>query len=215
MADGQVGYKRRTLIVSGLQYRLTAVSFLYLLVIVLTIAVTVGGPLVGQVDDESRTFAERANAARNLLGVYAATWIALPIAVLLCLAHAVLVSHRIAGPLYRFKQSFRELAGGNLGLVVRIRRADYLAPETDAINRMIEELADKVQHIRTRHAATSRTLPELARALERNDVREAAVLCGKLGTELDALGRAIHVFRVPAVAEDDPVRTPAPVPARV
>jgi methyl-accepting chemotaxis protein len=198
MAEDRAGYKRRQLVVSRMQYRLTAVNFLYLLVIVVTIAVTVGFPLVGRVDDETRSFVEREEAARGLLGVYAATWIAVPVAIVLCLLHSVIVSHRIAGPLYRFKRSFEQLARGNLGLVVRIRRADYLEPEMDAINHMIEELGAKVQAIRASHASVVATLPELTEALDRRDVREASVLCGKLGTELDELGRRIRVFQVPA-----------------
>jgi nitrogen fixation/metabolism regulation signal transduction histidine kinase len=213
MAHRQVDYKRRKLIVSGLQYRLAALNFLYLLVVVLTVVIAVSIPFIGRLDDPSRAFTERADAARGLMVVYAAAWIAVPVAVLLCLLHSIVVSHRIAGPLYRFKQSFRELAAGNLGLVVRIRQADYLTDETEVINRMIEELAEKVQAIHKSWARASTTLPDLALAVERNDAREAAIACGKLGAELDDLGSKIRAFEIPgARAFETPARVPASVP---
>jgi len=212
MAHGKGGYKRRQVIVSRLQYKLAAVNFLYLFAIILAVSMTVGAPLIGSLDDEFLGSALRDDAARRLLGLYDSTGIAVLVLVALCLFHSVLVSHRMVGPLYRFKQCFRELATGNLGVVVRIRRGDYLDPETEVMNEMIEQLSSKVRSIRESFACTNRTLPELARALEQEDRREAAVLCGKLGSELDDLGRKIRVFRVPS---DGAVEGRAATPERV
>lgn len=212
MAHGRGGHKRRRLIVSRLQYKLVAVNFLYLFAIVLMVSMTVGAPIIGSLDDATLASSLRDESARRLLTLYDSTSLGVLLLVALCLFHSVLISHRIAGPLYRFKQCFRQLAGGDLGVVVKIRHGDYLDPETEVMNRMIEELSSKVRSIRESFASTTHTLPELAQALEREDSREAAVLCGKLGTELDDLGRKIRVFRVPT---DGAARARTSSPERV
>ena len=49
----------------------------------------------------------------------------------------LIVSHKIAGPLFRFKQTFKELAGGNFSNQVRLRNGDQLAEVAGDFNQMI------------------------------------------------------------------------------
>lgn len=49
----------------------------------------------------------------------------------------LLVSHKIAGPLFRFKQTLRELGRGNFSNQVRLRKGDQLAEIADDFNQMI------------------------------------------------------------------------------
>ena len=47
------------------------------------------------------------------------------------------VSHKIAGPLFRFKQTFKELAEGNFTNQVRLRKGDQLVEVAGDFNHMI------------------------------------------------------------------------------
>lgn len=56
----------------------------------------------------------------------------------------VFVSHKIAGPLFRFKQTLKELAGGNFTNQVRLRKGDQLQAFAGEFNDMITIVRDKV-----------------------------------------------------------------------
>ena len=49
----------------------------------------------------------------------------------------LIVSHKIAGPLYRFKQTLKELTGGNFNDQVHLRKGDQLIEVGEDFNRMI------------------------------------------------------------------------------
>lgn len=57
----------------------------------------------------------------------------------------LIVSHKIAGPLYRFKQSFKELARGNFSNQVRLRKDDQLHEVATEFNQMINAVRTQVQ----------------------------------------------------------------------
>ncbi|NLE64521.1 MAG: methyl-accepting chemotaxis protein [Elusimicrobia bacterium] len=59
----------------------------------------------------------------------------------------VFVSHKIAGPLYRFKQTFRELGNGNFTNQVRLRKGDQLHEVASDFNQMITALRNQIHAI--------------------------------------------------------------------
>jgi len=56
----------------------------------------------------------------------------------------LIVSHKIAGPLYRFKQVFRELEEGNFSAQVRLRKDDQLHEVAGDFNRMINAVRNQI-----------------------------------------------------------------------
>lgn len=61
------------------------------------------------------------------------------------IAIAVFLSHKIAGPIYRFEKSTQIIGSGDFTYRVRLRKSDELKELMDAFNKMIEELQIKVQ----------------------------------------------------------------------
>jgi methyl-accepting chemotaxis protein len=190
-------FKRR-MFLGELQYRMLGGQFLYLASLILLFSsvlylpwllASYGGP-PGQPD--------YGLAAQQLAAMHERLWLALPVIVLLCVLHSILVSHRIAGPLYRFKRIFTDLGNGDLSMRVKVRRTDYLVQEADAMNMMIGSLAGKMRGVRESHQTACATLSELMGAMGADAGREAHMLAGKLGTELDQLGEALRQFRIPA-----------------
>lgn len=53
------------------------------------------------------------------------------------IAVTLIVSHKIAGPLYRFKQTLKELTAGNFSNQVRLRKGDQLIEVGEDFNQMI------------------------------------------------------------------------------
>lgn len=191
---------KRRILISGFQYRLIAGNFLYLLSVVLAFFVVLVGPVVAVLADESVTIGQREIAAHQLLVLHERVWFAVPVLGALCIFHSALVSHRIAGPLHRFKQIFAALANGDLSMKIGVRRHDYLRKEAEMMAEMVRCLGNRVEMIREGYRRAGATLPELMDAVGREANEDAAVLAGRLGTQMDALGEQIQQFRMPGTA---------------
>ena len=207
-------WKRRVL-VGGLQYRLVGGNFLYLCFVVFAFAVTLFGPLVVLLGDRSATVAEREAAARQMLALHERVWFAIPVIIALCLLHSVVVSHRIAGPLLRFRRIFQGLAQGDLSQNVTVRRHDYLHAEAAMIEDMVRSMAARMRAIENGHAAACAMLSDLKQDLARSSQREAAAKGEKLAAQMEILGRRISQFRTPAIARERPQEESQPSPELV
>lgn len=189
-------------IVDGFHLRFVLNTLLYIGLILLTsTALVFLGPVIellyGGTSDRTRV------AADQLLWLHAAVWPALVLVLVAMGAVLVATSHRIAGPLVRFKRVFAAVRDGRLPARVRLRRGDFLTTEAavlegmlDAQRRFHEELHGRVASVldaatRLHAAAHAAPMP-----LER--------LTGDLVAELADLDAFVHRVQL----EDD---APAPV----
>ncbi|MEW6487244.1 MAG: methyl-accepting chemotaxis protein [Thermodesulfobacteriota bacterium] len=96
-------------------------------------------------------------------------------------------SHRIGGPLYRFRVNLKAVGEGDLTLVTRLREGDELQPLTEAMNDMTRGLREKLLAV---HEA-ARELEDWADGLagvDEADRTRAAKAC-------EGLRRALGAFR--------------------
>jgi methyl-accepting chemotaxis protein len=59
------------------------------------------------------------------------------------------VSHKIAGPLFRFEKELKEIEKGDLTKSIRLRKKDQTTDLADSLNKMTAGLHEKVLDIRT------------------------------------------------------------------
>lgn len=59
-----------------------------------------------------------------------------------------LISHRIAGPLYRFSQRLKSLADGNVTDLIHLRKKDQLTEVADEFNKSVIQLKMHIEAIR-------------------------------------------------------------------
>ncbi len=122
-------------------------------------------------------------------------WPAAAVGLVFVALHAAFVSHRVAGPLLRMRRALREAASGEEPRPVQLRDNDYLHPEAEALNDLLEVLrehrTDPVDVLR----AAQEELEEGRRALEAGD-REAVARCiasiGSRRTLLSALAEDVE-----------------------
>lgn len=195
---------RRRFLVHSFQYRLMFGNLVYLCASVLLFVVVIFGPVMLELGDPNLSQAAREDAARQMLVLHERVWLALPLFIALCVGHSILISHRIAGPLYRFQRIFRDLGKGNLTMEIRLRGKDYLHTEAEAINDTIADLGERIRGVQESYGRTGTTLAELMSALGREDRTEAKIMAGKLGTQLDALGQRVQAFQIPTAEDDEP-----------
>jgi len=81
---------------------------------------------------------------------------------------AIRFSHRVAGPMVRFKRNLRLLADGAFTPALRTRRSDYLKDEVECLNEAVQGVAERVEAIRRAQLELRR---ELTAALDRDPAR--------------------------------------------
>ena len=69
--------------------------------------------------------------------------IGLPVISLLILFWGLIISHRIAGPLYRLERELERIAQGDFSLRIRLRRRDELISIAQGINKVLDRIEAK------------------------------------------------------------------------
>ncbi len=91
--------------------------------------------------------------------------IALGLITLATIFVTLIVSHKIAGPMFRFEKELSEIGEGNLTKKIVLRKEDQMVEMAGCLNRMVENLQGKIVEIcggivRAREAAVDGNAPE-------------------------------------------------------
>ena len=87
-------------------------------------------------------------------------WIMVLIA--LILSFGIFLTHRIAGPIYRFEQTIRDAMGGNLNTRIKLRWADEFKVLASSINDMLNSLSQRLLKLKK----ASEKLEEISAQME-------------------------------------------------
>ncbi|MCK9223462.1 MAG: methyl-accepting chemotaxis protein [Candidatus Muirbacterium halophilum] len=138
--DQKAPYKRRIYLVKkGFQFR-----YMFSVLIIMLLASTIVGwtiyysiwNKVGNTSEEFR-FEEVSDIFRQ---VNISLLKMLPVLGILVAMFALMLSHKIAGPVYRFEVSAKQIANGDLGLRIKLRKGDELTDLADLFNKMTHNL---------------------------------------------------------------------------
>jgi methyl-accepting chemotaxis protein len=160
-------FKRKRYLVLPFQYRLLAVNMVYFLSAFLVFAAVLFVPVMIELNaplSDERT----SRMAEQFLSLHARVWPAAAILFALLVVHSVLVSHRIAGPLYRFRKFYEAITRGDLRGPVTIRKHDYLHDDARAFSAMLASLSERIASLKARHDSLQGALGRL-KALARGD----------------------------------------------
>ena len=188
--------RKRYIIDKRLQYRLLMYNGIYLLVIILAIGAGLVLPLALELSNPDLSLAQQGEAVNKILYLQSRLSPVLLIVFLILIAHSVVVSHRIAGPLYRFRATFNQVAQGDFSRVTRIRKGDFLLNEQAKIEEMIEALRSRLHHIKNEHAVMERTLQELAEYPLGASNEELAAIIAQLKECDSRLKKDLEYFRL-------------------
>ncbi|MBW2028344.1 MAG: methyl-accepting chemotaxis protein [Deltaproteobacteria bacterium] len=185
----------------SLQYRFLALILVYGFIFLMFFGITLFLPEIREMHDESLSMAVRGAAAERILSKHIWVWPAVIFLVCLMAAHSFLMVHRVAGPLYRFRRTFEQIRDGNLGFRVRIREKDYLHPEEDSLNEMLESLSNRVLAAQEFSNTALRSFERIERSLvdtsEGNDLdRKLQSYIKTHGHSLRALSDALKFFKL-------------------
>ncbi len=151
-------YQRRTLLVKrSLQLKYITLVFASVLVAVLIVAGDVYYTLASGILLDNPTLAPLMAKVNHLILVKMIIYFGIVMIL------SAIVSHRMAGPVYRFEQSARRVSEGDLSHRVGLRGGDELLELQEAFNRMIASLQTKVQKDRHLAERIAGRIEELAR----------------------------------------------------
>lgn len=207
-------YKRRRILIDPFQYRLLFINLLYFCTILLVFAGALFLPLIFQMDDTTLSAMEQAEVAGEFLSLHARVWPAMFIAFLLLAVHSVFVSHRIAGPLYRFRSVFRAAADGDLWVRANLRKRDYLGKESEVLNEMMASLQSKIKGIEEHYQEVTAVTTALQEAIGRGSLEDMNQTVEHLRVRMEKLKASVGQFHTePAMPEEeDRIASPAQAP---
>ena len=189
--------RRRLAFVHPLQARMLSLVLFYTLIIALLLAIPVFRPLMQALDDPALTWQERAAVATELLNLHARYWPwalgAIAVLTIHCL-HSLRVIHRVAGPLYRFKQLYREIGEGNLSIRATLRPHDYLTPDADGLNRMTAQLQTRISASKQAQATVALDVERLKEAMVHAHSPTLATLVQQTEQDLASLKDSLDWF---------------------
>ncbi len=194
---GKRPYKRQQILIDRLQYQLLIFNLLYFFTILLIFSGALFIPLIIELESSTLSVSEQEAVASQFLSLHARVWPALLIAFFLFAIHSVFVSHRIAGPLIRFRNTFKAIAAGDLSGGVMTRKHDYLGNETAILNEMIASLRAKMKDIDAQHRRADTVLGKLKGGFESGSVEDIHPTIEALGVQMQKLREYIDQFRLP------------------
>ncbi len=202
-------FRRRRYLVHSFQYRLLAAVMVYFLAALAGIIAVVFGPLVFDFSGRSSFTMEKYEAAGVFLRLHQQFWPVVLLLVVLIIFHSILISHRIGGPLYRFRSVFRTIAEGDLSMNVQLHKHDYAKQEAHDLSEMILSLRDRLRNVRSECARLS-ALTETVRQDNpqwREFERSLRTLEGSLDSfKLDPPPRQSAVYQSTFRSEVEPAR---------
>jgi methyl-accepting chemotaxis protein len=138
----------------------------------LVLAALVGGifvPLLWNLGSDPTAHIEEQSIV--MLYMHERLWFLVLACALIVLVSAIKLSHRIAGPLVRYKRNLRLVAEGKLPSPLRTRPGDYLAEEVECLNAAVAGIAERSATIRS---ASDALRTEIAAARHRPGAMQPA-----------------------------------------
>ena len=186
-------YNRRVL-VDRFQVRLAGVAVVHFLVIVGVFVSALFAPIVIDLVSGDMSSPRVQAAAREFLVLHGRIWMPLLGVLVLLLLHNVLMTHRIAGPLYRFRRYFKTVGEGNLASSMAIRDRDYLRKDAEVISEMVTSVRNKVALVAEHVERANEDWAHLRSALPRDTTEGLSGKIDVMESRLESCRRSLAAF---------------------
>lgn len=186
--------RRKTYIVDKrLQYRLLGYNAIYFFITAAALSLALFAPLIFEISDPSLSPRQQAEVAGQILYLHSYLWPALLLVLAILGFHSVLVSNKIAGPLYRFRATFQKIIEGDISGMVKTRKGDLLVNEQTKIEEMISMLKSRIGRIQEEEKAVGVLLAQLSG--QELSAETKAVLT-KIEEHYERMRKEAEVFRI-------------------
>jgi len=188
--------RRRFIVDRRLQFRLLFYSVGYILFYIMAIGAGLFVPLMIQLSNADQASPEALAVATSFLYLHYHFWPVALLSVVVVALHSILTSHRIAGPLYRFRRIFQDLNEGTIPQAVRLRRRDLLQSEVQSINEMLDGLRARISEIQRAEELLGQSMAECKRRVALLDDAGVRQCIGELAERGDSLAQATRTIHI-------------------
>ena len=192
-----------------LQGSLTAHGVVYGASVLAAIGFGIFAPLLWGLAD---TGAESGFEEQSIVMIYLHDrfWLIALLSLLVVVIGTVRFSHRVAGPMVRYKRNLSLLADGKLPPPLKTRRSDFLKEEVEILNRAVAGVGARAAAIRRAHAEVVRRVDALAAVSGTGSpaVQQLQVACAELERAAQTFE---HVDTCDDLAEPAALNAPAPI----
>lgn len=184
----------RQVLVEAFQLRFIGVAMLHFLVVVAIFLAALYAPILIDLRSEAISSPHVQAAAREFLFLHTRLWLPLFGAFILVILHNILVSHRVAGPLLRFRRYLRGVGEGDLSHPIRFRNGDYLGQEARAASNMVESLRMRIERMETRLERANAAWADLKDDLDASGLRGQQIAA--VDESLAACRAGLRAFKI-------------------
>ncbi len=189
-------YKRRKFFIDKqLQTKYIILTILMLLIYTFLFVVFLIFPYVVSLTSDA-PIAEQADAARMLLTLHKSIWPALGAVILIMSSVSIFITHRIAGPVYRFKKVLAEISSGNLDISVKLRDKDDLKDLAEEFNLVIDDLRGFVKVQQEEYAIISSCMSDIEENIKNNQISDETGqdLIQRLQTSKESIAQTLEKY---------------------
>ena len=205
----------RKFLVDPLQLRFVGIAIIHFAIIVLVFTGTLFVPIILQLQSGDIAQPHVQAAARKFLVLHNSLWLPMLGALILVVLHNVLFTHRVAGPLYRFRPYLKSVGNGNLSSPIKFRKRDHLKKEAAVASEMVESLRLKVTRVESDVEEASRAWNDLRNKLNAETSSELQQKISAMSARIDECRNSVSVFKTgenekpsPEILAEAPVEEP-------
>jgi methyl-accepting chemotaxis protein len=188
MPDNRSFERRTVLVKHGIQFKYIALIFLSVLCAALLVGFEVYHAFANVLLNASPELLVQTDAFQTVLVVKIALYLTLILFI------ALMVSHRIAGPIYRFEKSAQIISTGDLTHRVSLRTGDELTELQEEFNGMLAGLQSLLRRDRTLAADCARRAAQLLDQIPQGEDQRR--LRDEIAALRDDIGRLTQSFKI-------------------
>jgi len=212
-------FYHRKVLVSRVQWKLVGIIATHFVLVIVIFLGALYTPIVMRLGSGDISSPEVQGAAREFLTLHTRLWIPLLGAFALLLLHNVLVTHRIAGPLWRFRRYLKAVGDGDLSSSISFREKDYLQEDAEVATHMVKSLRDKIAHLGRQIGEANRVWGNVRSSLPAGISTGHAEDIDEMNAILTDCEAALAEFttekKLPSPAESEPKAPAKPVEVEV
>lgn len=197
MEENSKNRRQKKFIDREIQGRLALMVVKNALVYLLLLAIFIFVPLAIRLNAEEST-PELHDAANAFLALHEHFWPAIFFVLIVIGIHSIRVSHRMVGPVYRFKETLKGIGKNDLSYTVTLRDGDFFVDLMDEINKMTLSLRSGLQELKDKEGALRRAVSDLNAMLDKGncDTEHLKACTQLIGQNEEALRMSIDKFQL-------------------
>jgi len=151
------------------QGRIAFIVVINALLYIALLALFIFAPLAYRIYTDEVT-PEIQEAAKAFLALHEHFWPAILLVLIVVGFHSIRLSHSLAGPVYRFKQTLRQMQKGNFSIQITLRKKDFFSEMMDEMNETNRRLSADMADLKEKDRTMRQTIEEMNEKLSQEDI---------------------------------------------